>query len=127
MLRKAGLPRVGVRVFIVEMIQRDPPEQGAYVLTDTLPTRYISYFSGLLSGSIRMNSSPLFLHYVLVPVLPAFEPGTGESSWDVLHREGCPPPPPFIPLTCLLLLTPPGFQPFLKIYQSMQLVYTSGI
>uniref|UniRef100_A0A8D0NE54 Tensin-2 n=1 Tax=Sus scrofa TaxID=9823 RepID=A0A8D0NE54_PIG len=58
--------------------------------------RYISYFSGLLSGSIRMNSSPLFLHYVLVPVLPAFEPGT-------------------------------GFQPFLKIYQSMQLVYTSGI
>ncbi|KAF6122285.1 tensin 2 [Phyllostomus discolor] len=58
--------------------------------------RYINYFSGLLSGSIRMNSSPLFLHYVLVPVLPAFEPGT-------------------------------GFQPFLKIYQSMQLVYTSGI
>lgn len=58
--------------------------------------RYITYFSGLLSGSIRMNSSPLFLHHVLVPVLPAFEPGA-------------------------------GFQPFLKIYQSMQLVYTSGI
>ncbi|XP_069897730.1 tensin-2 isoform X3 [Dipodomys merriami] len=58
--------------------------------------RYISYFSGLLSGSIRMNSSPLFLHYVLVPMLPAFEPST-------------------------------GFQPFLKIYQSMQLVYTSGV
>ncbi|XP_044540205.1 tensin-2-like isoform X2 [Gracilinanus agilis] len=58
--------------------------------------RYISYFSGLLSGSIRMNSSPLFLHHVLMPVLPAFEPGI-------------------------------GYQPFLKIYQSMQLVYTSGI
>ncbi|KAM7244617.1 hypothetical protein CapIbe_005225 [Capra ibex] len=58
--------------------------------------RYITYFSGLLSGAIRMNSSPLFLHYVLVPVLPAFEPGA-------------------------------GFQPFLKIYQSMQLVYTSGV
>ncbi|KAM8981069.1 tensin-2 isoform 1-T1 [Sarcophilus harrisii] len=58
--------------------------------------RYISYFSGLLSGSIRMNSSPLFLHHVLMPVLPAFEPGT-------------------------------GYQPFLKIYQSMQLVYTSGV
>uniref|UniRef100_A0A452TYC9 Tensin 2 n=1 Tax=Ursus maritimus TaxID=29073 RepID=A0A452TYC9_URSMA len=68
------------------------------VATELQPSqhRYISYFSGLLSGSIRMNSSPLFLHYVLVPVLPAFEPGT-------------------------------GFQPFLKIYQSMQLVYTSGI
>nr|KAF6454117.1 tensin 2 [Molossus molossus] len=68
------------------------------VATELQPSqrRYISYFSGLLSGSIRMNSSPLFLHYVLVPMLPAFEPGT-------------------------------GFQPFLKIYQSMQLVYTSGI
>uniref|UniRef100_A0A2I3LSY7 Tensin-2 n=1 Tax=Papio anubis TaxID=9555 RepID=A0A2I3LSY7_PAPAN len=68
------------------------------VATELQPSqrRYISYFSGLLSGSIRMNSSPLFLHYVLVPTLPAFEPGT-------------------------------GFQPFLKIYQSMQLVYTSGV
>uniref|UniRef100_A0A8C9QM71 Tensin 2 n=1 Tax=Spermophilus dauricus TaxID=99837 RepID=A0A8C9QM71_SPEDA len=68
------------------------------VATELQPSqrRYISYFSGLLSGSIRMNSSPLFLHYVLVPMLPAFEPST-------------------------------GFQPFLKIYQSMQLVYTSGV
>ncbi|XP_062971672.1 tensin-2 isoform X6 [Cynocephalus volans] len=68
------------------------------VATELQPSqrRYISYFSGLLSGAIRMNSSPLFLHYVLVPMLPAFEPGT-------------------------------GFQPFLKIYQSMQLVYTSGV
>uniref|UniRef100_A0A5F4VWZ9 Tensin-2 n=1 Tax=Callithrix jacchus TaxID=9483 RepID=A0A5F4VWZ9_CALJA len=68
------------------------------VATELQPSqrRYISYFSGLLSGSIRMNSSPLFLHYVLIPMLPAFEPST-------------------------------GFQPFLKIYQSMQLVYTSGV
>ncbi|XP_021499195.2 tensin-2 isoform X1 [Meriones unguiculatus] len=68
------------------------------VATELQPSqrRYVSYFSGLLSGSIRMNSSPLFLHCVSVPVLPAFEPNT-------------------------------GFQPFLKIYQSMQLVYTSGV
>ncbi|KAF1571097.1 UNVERIFIED_CONTAM: Tensin-2, partial [Eudyptes pachyrhynchus] len=58
--------------------------------------RYIEYFSGLLSGSIKMNSSTLFLHHVLLPALPAFEPGA-------------------------------GYQPFLKIYQSMQLVYTSGV
>uniref|UniRef100_A0A8C6W2Y7 Tensin 2 n=1 Tax=Nannospalax galili TaxID=1026970 RepID=A0A8C6W2Y7_NANGA len=68
------------------------------VATELQPSqrRYVSYFSGLLSGSIRMNSSPVFLHYVFVPMLPAFEPNT-------------------------------GFQPFLKIYQSMQLVYTSGV
>ncbi|XP_067385844.1 tensin-2 isoform X2 [Emydura macquarii macquarii] len=58
--------------------------------------RYISYFSGLLSGTIKMNSNTLFLHYVLLPAIPSFE------------ASG-------------------GYQPFLKIYQSMQLVYTSGI
>ncbi|KAM3617694.1 uncharacterized protein V6R79_009817 [Siganus canaliculatus] len=58
--------------------------------------RYIYYFGGLLSGAIKMNSSPLFLHQVLIPSLPNFQ---GEG----------------------------GYYPFLKIYQSMQLVYTSGI
>ncbi|XP_029011547.1 tensin-2 isoform X2 [Betta splendens] len=58
--------------------------------------RYIYYFGGLLSGAIKMNSSPLFLHQVLIPSLPNFE---GEGS----------------------------YYPFLKIYQAMQLVYTSGI
>uniref|UniRef100_A0A665X7B0 Tensin 2a n=1 Tax=Echeneis naucrates TaxID=173247 RepID=A0A665X7B0_ECHNA len=55
--------------------------------------RYIYYFGGLLSGAIKMNSSPLFLHQVLIPSLPNFQ----------------------------------GYYPFLKIYQAMQLVYTSGI
>ncbi|XP_069762529.1 tensin-2-like isoform X2 [Narcine bancroftii] len=59
-------------------------------------TRYIYYFSGLLSGAIKMNSMPLFLHHVIIPALPSFEP----------HG---------------------GYHPFLKIYQSLQLVYTSGI
>ncbi|KAM4610501.1 tensin-2 isoform 2-T2 [Polymixia lowei] len=58
--------------------------------------RYIYYFGGLLSGAIKMNSSALFLHQVLIPSLPNFQ---GEG----------------------------GYFPFLKIYQSMQLVYTSGI
>ncbi|XP_069550214.1 tensin-2 isoform X2 [Brachyistius frenatus] len=58
--------------------------------------RYIYYFGGLLSGAIKMNSSSLFLHQVLIPSFPNFQ---GEG----------------------------GYFPFLKIYQSMQLVYTSGI
>ncbi|XP_032992928.1 tensin-2 isoform X2 [Lacerta agilis] len=58
--------------------------------------RYIQYFSGLLSGTIKMNSNTLFLHHVLLPAIPTFGAGG-------------------------------GYQPFLKIYQSMQLVYTSGI
>uniref|UniRef100_A0A3B3UPX1 Tensin-2-like n=1 Tax=Poecilia latipinna TaxID=48699 RepID=A0A3B3UPX1_9TELE len=59
-------------------------------------SRYIYYFSSLLSGSIKMNSSPLFLHQILVPSLPNFQSGG-------------------------------GFYPFLKIYQSLQLAYTSGV
>ncbi|XP_044204217.1 tensin-2-like isoform X2 [Thunnus albacares] len=58
--------------------------------------RYIYYFGGLLSGTIKMNSSPLFLHQILIPSLPNFQAGG-------------------------------GFYPFLKIYQSLQLVYTSGV
>ncbi|XP_029007407.1 tensin-2-like isoform X2 [Betta splendens] len=58
--------------------------------------RYIYYFGGLLSGTIKMNSSPLFLHQILIPSLPHFQAGG-------------------------------GFCPFLKIYQSLQLVYTSGV
>ncbi|XP_056293874.1 tensin-2-like isoform X2 [Pseudoliparis swirei] len=58
--------------------------------------RYIYYFGGLLSSSIQMNSSPLFLHQVLIPSLPNFQAGG-------------------------------GFYPFLKIYQSLQLVYTSAV
>ncbi|XP_069509721.1 tensin-2 isoform X2 [Ambystoma mexicanum] len=59
-------------------------------------SRYINYFSGLLSGTMKMNSQTLFLHHILIPNIPDFE------------AFG-------------------GYRPFLKIYQSMQLVYTSGI
>ncbi|XP_071990699.1 tensin-2 isoform X2 [Engystomops pustulosus] len=58
--------------------------------------RYINYFGGLLSGTIKISSDMLSLQCVLLPVIPG------------LQNDG-------------------GFCPFLKIYQSMQLVYTSGI
>ncbi|XP_077176740.1 tensin-1 isoform X6 [Paroedura picta] len=58
--------------------------------------RYVHYFSGLLSGSIKMNNKPLFLHHVIMHGIPNFE-----------SKGGC--------------------RPFLKIYQAMQPVYTSGI
>ncbi|KAM9123352.1 tensin-1 isoform 7-T7 [Pangshura tecta] len=58
--------------------------------------RYVHYFSGLLSGTIKMNNKPLFLHHVIMHGIPNFE-----------SKGGC--------------------RPFLKIYQAMQPVYTSGI
>ncbi|TRY85972.1 hypothetical protein DNTS_021020 [Danionella cerebrum] len=57
--------------------------------------RYIYYFAGLLSGAIKMNSSPLFLQQILFPVLLNYQSGGGYSA-------------------------------FLKIYQSMKLVYCSS-
>ncbi|XP_061745456.1 tensin-1 isoform X1 [Nerophis ophidion] len=58
--------------------------------------RYVQYFNGLLSGQIKINNKPLFLHHVIMHGIPNFE-----------SKGGC--------------------RPFLKIYQAMQPVYTSGI
>uniref|UniRef100_A0A3P8WCK4 Tensin 1 n=1 Tax=Cynoglossus semilaevis TaxID=244447 RepID=A0A3P8WCK4_CYNSE len=58
--------------------------------------RYVEYFRGLLSGHIKINNKPLFLHHVIMHGIPNFE-----------SKGGC--------------------RPFLKIYQAMQPVYTSGI
>ncbi|CAM4659153.1 unnamed protein product [Lepidochelys olivacea] len=80
--------------------------------------RYIKYFSGLLSGTIKMNSNTLFLHHVLIPAIPSFEASGGECQGA--HADSGPGCVPTLPRAT-------GYQPFLKIYQSMQLVYTSGI
>ncbi|NXP08582.1 TENS3 protein, partial [Thinocorus orbignyianus] len=58
--------------------------------------RYVQFLSGLLSGSVKMNAAPLFLHYVILHGIPSFDAG-----------GAC--------------------RPFLKLYQAMQPVYTSGI
>ncbi|NXG66950.1 TENS3 protein, partial [Hemiprocne comata] len=58
--------------------------------------RYVQFLSGLLSGSVKMNANPLFLHYVILHGIPNFDAG-----------GAC--------------------QIFLKLYQAMQPVYTSGI
>lgn len=58
--------------------------------------RYVQFLSGLLSGAVKMNASPLFLHFVILHGSPSFDTG-----------GAC--------------------RPFLKLYQAMQPVYTSGI
>ncbi|NXJ44071.1 TENS3 protein, partial [Ciconia maguari] len=58
--------------------------------------RYVQFLSGLLSASVKMNATPLFLHYVILHGIPSFDAG-----------GAC--------------------RPFLKLYQAMQPVYTSGI
>ncbi|NXV58465.1 TENS3 protein, partial [Molothrus ater] len=58
--------------------------------------RYVQFLSGLLSGSVKMNATPLFLHYVILHGIPNLD--AGGACWS-----------------------------FLKLYQAMQPVYTSGI
>ncbi|XP_030830306.1 uncharacterized protein LOC115918345, partial [Strongylocentrotus purpuratus] len=58
--------------------------------------RYIDYFSGLLTNSIQINSSPLFLHHAVIHGVPNYD-----------SNGGC--------------------RPFLRIYQGMSPVYTSGV
>lgn len=49
-----------------------------HIISSPLFFRYIYYFGGLLSGTIKMNSSPLFLHQILIPSLPNFQAGGGQ-------------------------------------------------
>ena len=42
-----------------------------------LKNRYVEYFSGLLSGTIQVNSSPLYLDHVTVVGIPAFQSNGG--------------------------------------------------
>ncbi|XP_066046423.1 tensin-3 [Chamaea fasciata] len=58
--------------------------------------RYVQFLSGLLSGSVKMNATPLFLHYVILHDIPNLDAGGACRT-------------------------------FLKLYQAMQPVYTSGI
>uniref|UniRef100_A0A670JKW9 Tensin 3 n=1 Tax=Podarcis muralis TaxID=64176 RepID=A0A670JKW9_PODMU len=64
---------------------------------------YAQFLSGLLSGSVKMNTSSLFLHYVILHRILNFDAGGGQSPFFSACR------------------------PFLKVYQAMQPVYTSGI
>lgn len=40
--------------------------------------RYVQFLSGLLSGAVKMNASPLFLHFVILHGAPSFDTGGGE-------------------------------------------------
>lgn len=70
-------------------------------LSDSLCSRYVEYFSGLLSGSIRINSAPLYLTHVTVLGAPSFESDASDAA------GGC--------------------RAFLKVYEGLVPVYTSGI
>lgn len=64
--------------------------------------RYLQYFSGLLSGKIRINSSPLYLRFVTIESPP---------SW--LQHE---------PIS----LQQAEWRSFIKIYEGLNCVFTSG-
>nr|CAD7453782.1 unnamed protein product [Timema tahoe] len=65
--------------------------------------RYVEYFSGLLSGNIRINSAPLYLTHVTVLGAPSFEVAADDGSGG----GGC--------------------RAFLKVYEGLVPVYTSGV
>lgn len=61
------------------------------------PRRYIHYFSGLLSGSIKMNNKPLFLHHVIMHGIPNFE-SKGGTVPPALSIPVQPHPSPSSPI-----------------------------
>lgn len=71
-------PRPSRVVFLLEF----PSQQGLRILLGSLTQlsfhRYVQFLSGLLSGSVKMNASPLFLHFVILHGTPNFDTGGGE-------------------------------------------------
>lgn len=59
--------------------------------------RYVQFLSGLLSGAVKMNASPLFLHCVVLHGTPSFDAGGGEcvqgSRPGPLRQHPGPSPP----------------------------------
>lgn len=52
--------------------------------------RYVQYFNGLLSGHIKINNKPLFLHHVIMHGIPNFESKGGEYFLQPnQHLEHC--------------------------------------
>lgn len=70
--------------------------------------RYLHYFAGLLSGQIKMNAAPLYLRYVTIESPPSwlnYEQRSLESSDDDTSAE---------------------WRTFVKVYEGLNCVFTSG-
>ncbi|XP_065571916.1 tensin-1-like isoform X3 [Artemia franciscana] len=61
-------------------MQRFLDEKVPQTLFQPSDLRYVNYFGGLLSGAIRVNAAPLFLHYLTFVGVPNFD-----------KNEGCKP------------------------------------
>ena len=55
--------------------------------TDFDWVRYVEYFSGLLSGDIQVNTSPLYLDHVTVVGVPAFQSNGGCRAFFKVHSH----------------------------------------
>lgn len=64
--------------------------------------RYLNYFSGLLSGKIKMNSSPLYLKYVAIESPPSW------TNYDSISTQSS------------------EWRSFIKVYEGLNCVFTSG-
>uniref|UniRef100_A0A673L5F7 Tensin-3-like n=1 Tax=Sinocyclocheilus rhinocerous TaxID=307959 RepID=A0A673L5F7_9TELE len=51
--------------------------------------RYVWILSSLLSGSIKMNTSPLFLHCIIIHGIPHFDLAGGQCSSELLLNISC--------------------------------------
>lgn len=67
--------------------------------------RYLHYFSGLLSGKIKMNSSPLYLRYVAIESPPSWLNYDGSNNQ---HHQA-------------------EWRSFIKVYEGLNCVFTSGM
>ncbi|XP_071450717.1 tensin-2 [Hetaerina americana] len=89
--------------------------------------RYVGYFSGLLSGDIRMNAEPLFLTHIVIQGAPTFN-GIRNGDSKCVHSAMCGIDRDPAVLSQCIEKQPSNLFFFLKIYQQgLTLVYTSPV
>ncbi|XP_013414657.1 tensin-1 isoform X4 [Lingula anatina] len=52
--------------------------------------RYVEYFAGLLSGAIKINSSPLYLHHMVIHGIPNFDSRGGCRAFVKVYQGMTP-------------------------------------
>lgn len=82
-------------------------------------SRYVDYFSGLLSGSIKINSAPLYLTHVTVLGAPSFEPSHPDGPDPGGGSLGGSAGPVGGPVG--------GCRAFLRVYEGLVPVHTSAV
>lgn len=86
-LKLTALSRQAVKNVEIILSLNVKAETGLIRFFPSFSCRYVRYFNGLLSGHIKINNKPLFLHHVIMHGIPNFESKGGELQSETIAKK----------------------------------------